>query len=82
MRAGGRASYPLQDGGSAADPLIDFLVPTLPEPLADMHADADKAVIARGKPDSMRELQRFLADRGIQSKIEAPPASEGGCGSG
>jgi hypothetical protein len=47
-----------------------------------MQADAEKAVVARGKPDSMRELQRFLESRGIQSKIEAPPASEGGCGTG
>lgn len=47
-----------------------------------MQADAEKAVVARGKPDSMRELQRFLESRGILSKIEPPPASEGGCGTG
>ena len=47
-----------------------------------MQNDAPNTVVARGKPDSMRELQRFLETRGIPSKIESPPASEGGCGSG
>ncbi len=48
----------------------------------DHRSDAPSSVIARGKPDAMRDLQRFLKDRGIPSRIESPPASEGGCGSG
>ena len=47
-----------------------------------MQDEQQTAVIARGKPDSMRELQRFLEGRGIAAKIESPPPEEGGCGSG
>jgi len=47
-----------------------------------MQEEQSSAVVARGKPDSMRELQRFLEGRGIASRIESPPPAEGGCGSG